>query len=597
MTSSPSLAADWPDSYPNFGAVCRARSAATPSDVAFTFLDYATETPQELVLDCATLDRRARQVAALLQSRVRQGDRILLCYPAGLDFIAAFFGCLYAGVIAVPAYPPLNPRLSARLAAVALDCGASLALTTRAAAAEMGVRAGMAAPLAKLQWLSTDVHLDGLEQAWRDLGTPHDQVAFLQYTSGSSGVPKGVMITHGNLLHNVAAINAQMRLGAGDHVFSWLPPYHDMGLIGAIMTPFGSGIEMTFMTPHAFLRRPARWLREISGRRCTISGAPNFAYEMCLAKIGDEELESLDLSTWSLAFSGAEPVKRDTLERFAARFSSCGFDRRALYPCYGMAETTLLVTGKPRDQDYRAVAVDRQAYAVQRRAVVLETAAYLGSQAIVSCGVVAAGFELAVVDLVTLEPCADGHLGEIVVAGPSVAAGYWRRELETLATFGARLPERDKPFLRTGDLGFLHEGELFVSGRLKDMIIVRGVNHYPQDIESTVDGCHEGIRSGCGICFGIEDEGDERVVVVQEIVRRDLARSDEIIHAIRKAVLASHDILLHAVVLVENGSINKTTSGKLSRRPCRDEFLRSALRVLARWQQPDVARNADPVEA
>jgi acyl-CoA synthetase (AMP-forming)/AMP-acid ligase II len=599
MIPTPTLAANWPDSYRNFACVARARAATTPDAVAFTFLDYATEVPQEQMFDCAALDRRARQVAALLQSRVRAGDRVLLCYPAGLDFLAAFFGCLYANVVAVPAYPPLNPRLSARLATVALDCDAMLALTTRATSHGMREQASLPAALADLEWLSTDAGLDGLEHAWRDPVALPEQVAFLQYTSGSSGLPKGVMVTHGNVLHNVHAINAQMQFGPSDHLFSWLPPYHDMGLVGAIMSPFGSGIPMTFMTPHAFLRRPLRWLREISERRCSVSGAPNFAFEMCIAKIGDEELGTLDLSSWSLAFSGAEPVKRDTLERFSARFARCGFQRRAFYPCYGMAETTLIVTGKPRERAFRTVDVDRDAYGAERRVIVLDDhdAAGRPSQTVVSCGTAAPGFKVVIVDPVRLAPCAEGEVGEIVVTGPSVAAGYWKRELETLATFGAHLLGHDGTFLRTGDLGFMHEGELFVSGRLKDVIIVRGVNHYPQDLESTVDDCHEAIRAGCGICFGVEHESDERVVFVQEIVRRDLERADEIMRAIRTAVLARNDVLLNAVVLVENGSINKTTSGKLSRRPCREEFLRDELRAIARWQQPDVERSVDRVEA
>lgn len=585
------LVPNWPYACDGLADVARERARLTPDETAFTFIDYAGDVAQDQVLSYQGLDRRARQIAALLQTKAGAGARVLLLYPAGLDYMCAFFGCLYAGMVAVPAYPPLNPRLRTRLAAVAQDCDAAVALTGAATLRELGQRSAMQAPLARLHWLATDASLDGLEHAWRPLASRRTEVAFLQYTSGSSGVPKGVMVTNGNLLHNLSIITAQMQIGPSDHIFSWLPPYHDMGLIGALLTPFSAGVPITFMAPLAFLRRPARWLREISARRCTLSGAPNFAYELCLSKMTDDEDVSLDLSCWTLAFTGAEPIKANTMERFAERFAPHGFARSAFYPCYGMAETTLMVTGKQRAQPYHSCLVDSDAYAREWHATppALASAA---SRAIISCGVPAPGMTVVIVDPVTLTPRQENEVGEIVVSGASIAHGYWNRELETLATFGIEVAGHEGQFLRTGDLGFLHQGELYVSGRLKDMIIIRGVNHYPQDIESTVDQCHEAVRSGCGICLSIDADDEERLVVVQEVGRRDRDRAPQIIQAIRSAILQRHDIAPHAVVLVENGSIHKTTSGKLSRRPCRDDYLNNALPVVAQWSAQTAASDA-----
>jgi acyl-CoA synthetase (AMP-forming)/AMP-acid ligase II len=575
--------------------VVRERADATPHETAYTFVDHAAEgRPREEVLDCAELDRRARQVAALLQGRLAPGSRVLLLYAAGLDYLAAFFGCLHAGMVAVPAYPPLNARLHDRLARVADDCDAALALTTSSTLEALPDRASLPAPLARLHWLATDARLDGLEHAWRETAPAPDRLAFLQYTSGSSGVPKGVMLSHRNLLHNVRAIVSRMAFTAQDKVFSWLPPYHDMGLIGSILTPLCAAVPLVFITPHAFLRRPARWLRGIAEHGCTISGAPNFAFDLCVDKVRDDELAALDLSSWSLAFSGAEPVRRDTLARFERRFAACGFDTRAFYPCYGMAETTLIVTGKRREAPYATCAVDKDRYARDLVAVPVDAAHAPpeGLRHVVSCGVPADGMRVVVADPVSLEPLAPGRVGEILIAGESVAGGYWNREAETLAVFGAAVPGHEGAWLRSGDLGFFHDGELHVSGRLKDTLIIRGVNHFPQDIEGTVDRCHDAVRPGCGLCFAVDGPGGEQLVFVQEVAARDAARADEIVRAIRGAIVERHDVDPFAVVLIEQGSLPKTTSGKLSRRPCREAYLQGALRVVARRELRQVPEPA-----
>ncbi|MGF6752806.1 fatty acyl-AMP ligase [Paraburkholderia sp. GAS42] len=569
--------------------VARSHAYANPAGRPFTYIDYSGPQPEDRSITYLRFDQRARQIAALLQSSGRPGDRVLLLYPAGLDYLCALFGCLYAGMIGVPAYPPLNPRLRDRLAAVAHDCGASAALTTAATLIQLDDDAG---PLARLRWLATDTHFEAecLEDAWRDPHVDRDQIAILQYTSGSTGTPKGVKVTHGNLLHNVYLIALHLQFRLDDHHLTWLPPYHDMGLIGAILGSFCAGVPVSFMAPAAFLRRPDRWLSELSKRRCTVSGAPNFAYELCIDKVADETLETLDLSSWELAYSGAEPVRSDTLNRFVERFGSRGFRRSAFYPCYGMAETTLFVTGKRREDSPRTLTIDSVAYAKTAQAVVpddpsLDTLV----RELVSCGRPATGLDVRIVDPDSAIERADGAVGEIWVAGPSVAAGYWDRPCTTDQVFGASMRDRPGAWLKTGDLGFMREGELYVSGRLKDVIIIRGVNHYPHDIERTVDHCHEAMRPGCGIAFCIAVGNEDHLVFAQEINRRDEPRADEIAACMRDAIYRNHGIQPYAIVLIANGSIPKTTSGKLSRRPCREQFLEGRLQVIAQWMNPRFA--------
>jgi acyl-CoA synthetase (AMP-forming)/AMP-acid ligase II len=556
----------------------------SPDKVCFNFIDYAGEEPVDMPLTHARLFDRARQIAALLQTRCQQGDRVLLLFPAGLDYLCAFFGCLYAGMIAVPAYPPNNPRLAARLAAVARDSGASLALTTTAELHEFGPRSAMAAPLSELHWLATDTELAGWEHMATRPVLGRSNLAFLQYTSGSTGIPKGVMVTHGNLLANLHAIALHMQFCETDRHLSWLPPYHDMGMIGAMLGSFAAGVRLDFMMPMAFLRKPERWLREISRRRITLSGAPNFAYELCLSKVPDRVLDSLDLSSWQLAYSGAEPVREATLRRFAERFAPTGFDAKAFYPCYGMAETTLFVTGTVRGQGAAALHVDHDAYALRRQAQA--PGAGSRTQALMGCGEVAQAHQLVIAHPETLNLCAPGEVGEILVSGPSVTAGYWERPEETRATFGVKLLGSELTFLRTGDLGFLMKGQLHVSGRVKDTIVVRGINLHPHDIEASVDLCHEAIRQGCGIAFSVESEGAEKLVFVQEIGKRDLDRAPEIFSSIQKSIVDNHEVQPWAIALIESGKIPKTTSGKLSRRPCKEQFLTQTLQVVTSWTNP-----------
>ncbi|HKT93620.1 MAG TPA: fatty acyl-AMP ligase [Paraburkholderia sp.] len=579
--------AAWPYACESLYEVARRRAEVDTIEPAFTFIDYTGAQPEERAISHRKLDLRARQIAALLQNRAGAGDRVLLLFSAGIDYLCALFGCFYAGMVAVPAYPPLNPRLRERLAAVSEDCTAKVALTTRGILDQLHDTAPLPLPLSKLNWIATDTRLDALEMAWRAPRVDRETLAILQYTSGSTGTPKGVMVTHGNLLGNTEAIALHLQFTPDDHHLTWLPPYHDMGLMGAILGSFCAGVPVSFMAPAAFLRRPERWLTEISKRRCTVSGAPNFAYELCINKVRPEVLDTLDLSTWSLAYSGAEPVQADTLARFTARFGRCGFQHQAFYPCYGMAETTLFVTGKRREAPPRVLRVDSTRF-VSGQCHPLEGAGDSGSpvREIVSCGIVATGHNVAVVDPSSGQQLADGNVGEIWVSGPSVANGYWQRPDATSEVFHARLPGNPNDYLRTGDLGFMLDSELYVSGRLKDVIIVRGVNHYPHDIESTVDRCDPAIRRGCGIAFSVPAGSEEGLVFVQEITRSDLVRADYFFERIRHAIYEQHGLQAASIALIESGSIPKTTSGKLARRPCRTSFIENSLALIARWENP-----------
>lgn len=580
--------ADWPYKHINLLSVSRqyAQETSKRNSYPFTFINYAGERPVDLKLSYQELDRKARQIAALLQSRGQRGQRVLLLYPAGLDYLCAFFGCLYASMIAVPAYPPLNPRLESRLSAISEDCGATIALTTRSFMNEQKHKLAIGSPLSALHWCSTDESLDGFESAWGEPSIGQQDIAFLQYTSGSTGRPKGVIVTHGNLIHNLYVIALHLQFQAVDHHFTWLPPYHDMGLIGAILGSFTAGVPLSFITPVAFLRRPERWLLEISSRQCTISGAPNFAYEMCIEKITEAQKANLDLSSWTLAYSGAEPVRSETLDRFAKRFEGCGFDYRAFYPCYGMAETTLFVTGVNRVQYPSILIADKHSYSSHNR-IEPATGNVDGLDnclSAVGCGKVAEGLSVEIVDPTTQLPVPDRTIGEIWVNGPSVAAGYWNRNTETEKTFQAQSSNLDGYYLRTGDLGFIYNDELYISGRLKDLIIVRGVNHYPQDIEATVNNCHPLIKLDSGIAFSTEISEEERLVFVQEFGSKYKEKTDEVFFAIRNSIANQHDLQVYKILLIENGRIPKTTSGKLSRHPCREKYLKNELPIIDVWE-------------
>lgn len=568
--------------------VARERASAHPERIAYVYLREGED--EEARLSYAQLDRRARAIAAALEAQGLAGERALLLYPPGLDFVTAFFGCLYAGVTAVPAYPPHPARLERslpRLAAIARDCGAAAALSTQpvceAAAAWAGAPdvAKSGASLAALRWLATESLGEAGASHWRERAAAPDALAFLQYTSGSTGSPKGVMVTHANLLENERFICRAFGQDEQTVVVGWLPVYHDMGLIGNVLQPFYVGGLSVLMPPLAFLQRPARWLSAISRYRATTAGGPNFAYDLCVRKIPDSVRAGLDLSTWRVAYDGAEPVRAETLDRFAEAFAPCGFRLEAFFPCYGLAEATLLVTAAGGREPLR-IRADRGAL-LEGRLLEADTG---GASVLVSCGPPVPGQAVAVVDPASRERLADGTVGEIWVQSPSVAAGYWGRPEESEATFRATCADGSPGrFLRTGDLGVLREGELIITGRLKDLIIVRGQNHYPQDVESTVAACAPELRPGCVAAFSVDLEGEERVVVAAELERRPRGEQalalEELGGRIREGVMKLHDLPVYKVVLLEPGTLPKTTSGKLRRSECRRGFLGETLSAVA----------------
>jgi amino acid adenylation domain-containing protein/FkbH-like protein len=558
------------------------RAQQRPDRTAYTFLEDG-ET-NEISLTYGQLELEARKIGHLLQSRGATGERVLLIYPQGLDYIAAFFGCLYAGAVAVPIYPPRPNRGLLRVQTIIEDSKAALALTTSDIESKLQTSIKDVAGEAALGLLATDDLPVGMAERWREPSIDGDTLAFIQYTSGSTSAPKGVMLSHNNLLRNQEAIRLAFRQTPDSIVVGWLPLYHDMGMIGNILQPLYLSGRSILMSPAAFLQSPIRWLKAISHYRATTSGGPNFAYDLCVLKTTPEQRATLDLSSWGVAFNGAEPIRESTLQRFAEAFAPHGFRREASYPCYGLAEATLLISADrklPEPSCYRA-----QSAALEQNRVEESFAGEDDARALVSCGLPAPDTTIKIVDPKSLSPCSPGEIGEIWVSGPGVAQGYWNRAEETEQTFRAYLASDGQgPFLRTADLGFIKGGELFVTGRLKDLIIIRGRNHYPQDIELTVAQTLSNARPNCCAAFSVEAAGEERLVLVQE-VERHCRDYDAVIESIRRAVADEHEVEAYAIALLKPASIPKTSSGKIQRHACRRSFLEGTLNPVRQWQQP-----------
>ena len=547
------------------------RAAAQPDETAYTFLRDGASPAADI--SWSGLAQATRTVAGWLRTRLAPGDRALLLYPPGLDFIAAFFGCLYAGVLAVPVLPPQGSRSRRgvdRLASIAADAEPKCTLTNTELQLQLAreSREGLLGTIELgIPWVATDRLPGDLATAGQPAAADRNTLAFLQYTSGSTARPKGVMVSHGNLLHN---LNAAFHLGEhGTHgvSVSWLPVTHDMGLIEGVLQPAFSGCPAYLMSPGAFLQRPARWLKAISTFRATRSGGPNFAYDLAVTRVTAEDRRSLDLSCWRAAYNGAEPIRHDTMAAFAQAYAESGFDSAAFRPCYGLAESTLLVsTGAWIGEGARAPGSD-------------------GGD--VSCGTPAFGTRVRIVDPSAHTLCRDEEVGEIQVSGESVAQGYWNRPLETAAAFGDGVGSGER-WLRTGDLGYLRAGELYVTGRIKDLLIVRGAKHFPQDLEHTAERHHPAIRAGSVAAVAVSTgvRGD-RIALVAEVDPRLLesAGGDGLIAGLRQVIADAHGIQLHGVALVSPGSMPKTTSGKLQRFLCRDGWLTGTLTSLAVWSQ------------
>lgn len=577
--------------------ILRQRAAHQPARTAYVYLGDGER--EQARVTYAGLDLLARAIGATLQGLEARGERALLLYPPGLDFVAAFLGCLYGGVIAVPAYPPHHARAEItlpRLRAILADSQAKFVLTTATILSKVApLFAGGEGPQG-LMWLATDEGEHARAEDWKEPGGASDGLAFLQYTSGSTSDPKGVMVSHRNLLQNSAYIHHGFEHTPESVSVTWLPVYHDMGLIDGIIQPLYAGFTCYLMPPTSFLQRPARWLQAVSRYRATHSGGPNFAYEHCVNKIRPEQRSELDLSCWRVAYNGAEPIREETLRRFAASFEECGFRPAAFYPAYGLAEATLKVSGGSRGEP--PVTCKVEAGPLEENLIVEAAAAgdVQNVRTLVGSGRTALGTEAVVVEPSSMTECAECRVGEIWVSGPGVARGYWNRPELTEQTFRARLSDTGRgPFLRTGDLGFVKDGELFIAGRLKDLIIIGGRNHYPQDIESAVEQCHTSLRPGCTAAFSVEVEGEERLVVAAEFdprARRHAAQGDAAVAAARhlsaeewklmktaaqRAVADYFGLQVHELALLKLGGVPKTSSGKIKRQECRKAYLTGAL--------------------
>jgi acyl-CoA synthetase (AMP-forming)/AMP-acid ligase II/acyl carrier protein len=577
--------------------VLRQRSLELGDKLVFSFL--LTGDGEEVRISYRQLDRRAQAIAASLQSHADRGDRALLLYPPGLEFIEAFFGCLYAGMIAVPVSPPRRTRAASSLTEIFRASSPALVLSTADHwQHEQQTYAAVPGLMQPVLVLTDEIHDDQCRE-WHDPQVDGSQVAFLQYTSGSTSTPKGVMLSHKNLLSNSELIRQSFGSRSEGWGVSWLPLYHDMGLIGGMIQPLYCGGSTLLLAPAAFLQRPLLWLDAVSRTRSIISGGPDFAYELCARRITPAERAGLDLSCWEVAFTGAEPIRARTLDHFTEAFASCGFRRETFYPCYGLAEATLIVTGGPRQTLPTVVDVDPVALA--HHSVHRVSDRQDEARTLVASGGRLPGQRIEIVHPDAHVVCPEGRVGEIWVQGPSVAQGYYGLPEVTEATFGARLADTDEgPFLRTGDLGFLDGDRLYVTGRLKDLIIIRGRNFYPQDIEHTVERSHDAFRTGYCAALTVDDGVQEQLVIVQEIEprRRDVDL-DAAIQAIRRAVAAQHELQAHAIVLAKAGVLPKTTSGKTRRFAVRELYLDGKLQPLAQWlnESTDLDGQLDEIPA
>lgn len=555
---------------------------AKANDVALRFL--ADGEDDEKTLTYSQLDARARAIAAKLISMNMRGQRALLLFQQGLDFVEAFFGCHYAGVVPVPAFPPRRNRNMGRIDSISRDAQAVLALTTSDVMGRIDKATLSDSPsLQNATWLSIDHVPNELATDWVNPKLKSDDLAFIQYTSGSTGTPKGVVLTQAHVMANCAMITEAFQVRTDDTSVSWLPLYHDMGLIGGIINPLYLGCGVTLLSPLAFLTKPVRWLNAVSKYRADVTGGPNFAYALCVERISEEQCEGLDLSPWNVAFNGAEPVRADVMARFSRKFADYGFQSKAHYPCYGMAETTLLVTGS--DPHREPLVVDFVGSDLDSFRVREAQPGSNGARRLVGCGKTVGPEEVLIVDPETCRLSPVDEIGEIWVNGPSVGLGYWKKPQETAEVFEAVLADHpnSKKYLRTGDLGFFYRNELFVSGRLKDMIIVHGVNRYPQDIEATVEACDDLLKPAGSAAFAFEREGKELLAVVCEVERRQDADWDSVIQKVRSTVTAEHELPPDAVILVRSSSVPKTSSGKIQRTACRKYFEEGSLLVVSEW--------------
>ncbi len=572
------------------GALLRLRAVEQPDRIAFTFL--ANGEIEAGGFTHAALDSRARVIGAWLASISQTGDRAMLLYPSGLDFVAGFFGCLYAGLTVVPAYALDLARLArtvSRLETIIQDCEPVVALTDAASLQVIERLIPQHPSLGRIRWIDTETIADHVASGWQCPVEDPNALAVIQYTSGSTKTPRGVMLSHRNILENLEVMRSTFDYSHETTFLGWLPLAHDLGLFSHVVLPMYLGALSVLMTPDAFIQNPSRWMKAVARYPLVGTHAPNFAWELAARRVTAEELASLDLSCLHTADLGGEPVRLHTLDRFAAAFSPCGFRRERFVAAYGLAEATLLVSSA---RNPRVLRIDPAE--LERDRVVEEIRDDVPGRVLVSVGRPTPGQKISIVDPTTELECGPRHIGEILVSGPNIGLGYWNKPEDTELTFRAYIKDtQEGPFLRTGDLGFLDNGELFVTGRLKDLIILHGRNHYPQDFELTVEECDKALRPGCTAAFAVETGSEERLVVVQELRDAKQTGLAEIISKIRSALFKEHGVTPHAVVLVAAGNVPKTSSGKIQRQACRALYLSDGLKVIQQsLDQPRTAESA-----
>ncbi len=556
--------------------VLRHQAVFNSEKLAYRFIQSKSSNPEEMTFEFVW--KKVQAIAAELQRSQATGSTAILLYPSSLEFVCAFLGCLAAGVVAVTVQSPRRMRNLSRIDEIVQDSQSTIALTTSTWLKEMDVRTTKDSSVTQLDWIATDTINLGQAESWHQPPLTSNHLAFLQYTSGSTGQPKGVMITHGNLLHNLELICRSFDHNPQSHGVIWLPHYHDMGLIGGILQALYVGCSVTLMSPMDFLQQPIRWLQAISRYQANTNGGPTLAYDLCVRKITEEQRQTLDLSSWDIAFVGAETVRNGVLERFAATFAPCGFRPEAFYPCYGMAETTLMISGGVKAALPVLAHVDKTG--LKNNQIIISSHPQENTVTLVGCGQIPSDGKVVIVNPDTCEPCQTDQVGEIWVSSPSIAQGYWNKPQQTAETFKNTLTHyQNHSFLRTGDLGFFHGEELFITGRLKDLIIIGGSNYYPQDIEITVQQSDPALQPHGSTVFSVEIADEEQLVIIQEVKRTYLRKlsTPTVITNIRQAVAAQHNLSIYGLVLVKPGSLPKTSSGKVRRSVCKELFLNENL--------------------
>jgi len=561
----------------------QAHAAADPRGDAFIHLkDGETESRR---MSWHQLDLGARSVAARLVGRHAPGERALLLYRAGLDFVVAFLGCLYARVIPVAAPADMlgrRGRTLAHLLAVFHDAKPSVVLSTGELLATIAGLAGHAPGLLDIAQLDTTTIEPETGAGWRPGHEAAGGIAYLQYSSGSTAAPKGVAIGQYQLVNMLDMLTQAYGYDSRSSFVCWMPHYHDYGLVQGLLHPIHAGIPCIVMSPVSFVQRPVRWLAALTRHRATHSAGPNFAYDQCLRKVTQEQCVGLDLSAWRMAASGAEPIRQGTVWAFAEKFAPFGFRGDSFYPSYGLAEATLIVSGPKRVATPPFLPL--RAGALERGRVEIAGEGEAGVRHIAGCGAAGAGVVIRIVNPDSRTAAAPGEVGEVWAASKALALGYWQRPEETRDIFDARIADTGEgPFLRTGDLGFLEDGELYIVGRRKDLIILSGANHHPEEIEWTVEGSHPQVRQGSAAAFTIDDDDGSHLVVLVEVSPSrvaDPADRSAVIRSIRKAIALEHGLQVDRLILLGPGAVEKTTSGKIQRAACRAALLAGRLSVL-----------------